>query len=111
MLRHFGNTSALSFPCCEQQQASAPLPDHRRFRRCRAQGTPFQIAELVEHEKWMVARATEVTVVGFALLFAMARAEARVHVKEDHFRRASAMHTVDPRSQSVPSGSGSGPFF
>ena len=40
------------------------------------QATPFQIAELVEQEKRMVARAAEVTVVSRALLFVMGRADA-----------------------------------
>jgi heme A synthase len=40
------------------------------------QATPFQIAELVEQEKRMVAGAAEVTVVGRALLFAVGRADA-----------------------------------
>ncbi len=40
-----------------------------------AQGTPFQIAELVEQEQGMVAGASEVSVVGRALLLAVCRAK------------------------------------
>ena len=58
--------------------------------------TPFQIAELVEHEKRMVARAAEVTVVGRVLLVAMGRADAAVHVEDDGPRRLAVVHPVDP---------------
>ena len=47
---------------------------------------PLQIAELVEHEEWMVAGATEVAVVGSALLFAMGRADRTVNVEHDQCR-------------------------
>ncbi len=40
------------------------------------QGTPFQIAELVEQEQGMVASAAEVSVVGRSFLVAMGRADA-----------------------------------
>ncbi len=44
----------------------------------------------------MVAGAAEVSVVGCALLVAVCRADAAVHVEDDHLRRATLMHTVDP---------------
>ena len=44
----------------------------------------------------MVAGATEVTVVCRSLLFAMGRADAAVHVENDHLRWAAVMNTVNP---------------
>ena len=41
-----------------------------------AQGTPFQITELVEQERGMVAGAAEASVVGRSLLVAVDRADA-----------------------------------
>ena len=57
---------------------------------------PLQIAELDEHEEWMVAGAGEVAVVGSALLIAMGRADAAVHVEHDCLGRMPRMHKVDP---------------
>ncbi len=54
-----------------------------------AQGTPFQIAELVEQEQGMLAGASEVSVVGRALLLAVCRADAAVHVEDDPRRQAT----------------------
>ena len=45
----------------------------------------------------MVAGAAEVAVVRRSLLFAMGRADATVHVENDHLRRVPVMNTVDPR--------------
>ena len=45
----------------------------------------------------MVAGAAEVAVVRRSLLFAMGRADATVHVENDHLRRGPVMNTVDPR--------------
>jgi len=44
----------------------------------------------------MVASAAEVAVVCCSLLFTMGRADAAVHVENDHLRRAMVMNTVDP---------------
>jgi len=60
------------------------------------QGTPFQIAELVEQKQGMIAGASEVTVVGRSFLVAMGRADAAVHVENDLLRRATVMNAVDP---------------
>ena len=49
-----------------------------------------------EHEEWMVAGAGEVAVVGSALLIAMGRADAAVHVEHDCLGRMLRMHKVDP---------------
>ena len=62
----------------------------------RAQHAPLQIAELVEHEQWMVAGAGEVAVVGGAFLFAMGRADARIHIEHDGARRTPTVNGVDP---------------
>ena len=45
----------------------------------------------------MVAGAAEVTIVRRSLLFAMGRADAAVHVENDHLRWAAVMNPVDPR--------------
>src|ERR1700704_334533 len=62
----------------------------------RAQGASFQIAELVEHEERVVAGAAEMPVVGAALLLAVGRALARIHVEHDDLRLAPLVHHVDP---------------
>ncbi len=41
----------------------------------------------------------EVAVVGCAFLIAMGWADAWVHVEDDHLRRATVMHTVDPNAR------------
>ena len=45
----------------------------------------------------MVAGTAEVAVVRRSLLFAMGRADAAVHVENNHLRWAAVMNTVDPR--------------
>ena len=44
----------------------------------------------------MIAGAAEVAVVCRSLLFAMGRADAAVHVENDHLRWAAVMNTVNP---------------
>ena len=44
----------------------------------------------------MVADAAEVAVISRSLLFTMSRADAAVHVENDHLRRATVVNTVDP---------------
>jgi len=66
-----------------------------------AKGTPLQITELVEQEKRMIAGAVRVTIVRCSLLFAMGRADAAVHVEDDHLRWAAVMNLVDPRPAHV----------
>ena len=56
----------------------------------------LQVAELIEHEQWVIAHAAEVAVVGAALLLAVDRALARIHVEHDEFGRTPPMHAVDP---------------
>jgi hypothetical protein len=62
----------------------------------RPQRAALQVAELVEHEERVVAGAAEVAVVGAALLLAVGRALAGVHVEHHDPRRTAAMHGVDP---------------
>jgi len=62
----------------------------------RTQGTALHIAELVEHEKRVVAGAAEMPVVGAAFLLAVGRALARIHVEHDYPRRSAHVHLVDP---------------
>ena len=51
----------------------------------------------------MVAGTAEVTIVRCSLLFAMGRADAAVHVENDHLRRMAVMNLVDPHPvQLVP---------
>ena len=88
-----------------------PVADHDRLQdRAPAIGAvdiagpehaPLQITELVEHEEWMVAGATEVAVEGSALLFAMGRAERTVHAGHDQLRRVVAMNPLDPDAREV----------
>ena len=49
----------------------------------------------------MIACAAEVTIVRRSLLFAMGRADAAVHVENDHLRWAAVMNLVDPRPAHV----------
>ena len=65
------------------------------------EGTPFQIAELVEKEKGMVAGAAEVAVVGRSFLVAMGRADAAVHVENDLRRRVPVMNPVNPSAGKI----------
>ncbi len=44
----------------------------------------------------MVAGAAKVAIVRRSLLFTMGRADAAVHVENDHLRWAAIMNTVDP---------------
>jgi hypothetical protein len=62
----------------------------------RSQSAPLNIAELVEHEQWVIAGAAEMAVVGAAFLVAVGRALARIHVEYDHLWRALLVHLVDP---------------
>src|SRR4051812_28885054 len=60
------------------------------------QGTPLQVAELVEHEERMVAGAAEVAIVGAARLLAVGRADAGVHVQHDPLTGRRACTTSIP---------------
>src|SRR3954447_4081549 len=56
------------------------------------QRTSLDIAELVEHEQWVVASAGEMAIVGAALLFAVGRALARIHIEYDDLRPPPPAH-------------------
>ena len=60
------------------------------------QGVSLQIAELVEHEKRVVAGTSEMAVVGRAFLITVGRAHTGIHVDDDHPRRMQHMYAVDP---------------
>ena len=60
-----------------------------------AQGTPLQITTLVEQKQRVIASAAKVAVVCRSLLLAMGRADAAVHVENDHLRRTMIMNTVN----------------
>jgi hypothetical protein len=60
------------------------------------QGAVFQIAELIEHKQRMVAGAVVVPIPDTVLLFAMRRADARIHVEQDTSRQTATMNAVDP---------------
>src|SRR5262249_55030803 len=66
-----------------------------------AQNAAFQVAELVEHEKRMVAGAFVMAVPNTHLLFAVRRAHARIHVEHDATGRPSAVHKIDPLTGQV----------
>jgi hypothetical protein len=61
-----------------------------------SQRATFQIAELVEHKRWVIAGAFVMAVRDAHLLLAVSGANTRIHVEHDASRRATAMHTVDP---------------
>src|SRR5260221_9318442 len=61
----------------------------------RGEVAPVQIVKLVEHEQRMIAGAAELAVLGSAVLIAVGRADARIHVEHDHLRAMSLMHPVD----------------
>jgi hypothetical protein len=48
-----------------------------------AEQASLQVAVLIEAEKWMMARAFEVTVVSRALLIAVGLADGTVHIEEN----------------------------
>src|SRR4051794_14301354 len=60
------------------------------------QRAPLDIAELVEHEQWMITGAGKVAIVGTAFLLSVSRALARIHVEHDGLRRSPPAHLVDP---------------
>ncbi len=61
----------------------------------RPQGTPFQIAELVEHKQRVIAHTSEMAVVGGAFLGAMSFTDAAIHVEHDSGLRLALVHPVD----------------
>ncbi len=63
------------------------------------QGAAFQIAILVEHEERMITGAFVVPVPDAHFLFAVGRADARIHVEQDTSRRTAIMNLVDPFGQ------------
>jgi hypothetical protein len=54
----------------------------------RSQSVALNIAELVEHEQWVIAGVAEMAVVGAAFLVAVGRALARIHVEHDDLWRS-----------------------
>jgi hypothetical protein len=60
------------------------------------QDTPFDIAELVEHEQRVIEGTSEMAVISAAFLFAIGRAFARIHVEYDGLRPSPPVHFVDP---------------
>lgn len=61
-----------------------------------AQGTAFQMAELIEHKQRVITLAPEVTVPSRAFLIAMGGADGTVHAQRDPFGRLCRVHRVDP---------------
>src|SRR3954468_208371 len=74
----------------------------------RPQHTPLDIAELVEHEQWVITGAGKVAIVGAAFLFAVGRTFARIHVEYDGLRPSSLAHFVNPLTGPLDK-SGKGP--
>src|SRR3954453_286188 len=85
---------------------NAPVRSNHRLQPCapaigamdvaRPQRTPFNIAKLVEHEQWVIAGTSEMTVIGAAFLFAVGGAFARIHVEYDGLRPSPPAHFVNP---------------
>ena len=65
------------------------------------QSAPFQIAELVEHEKRVQALLPEMTIPCRPFLIAVHRAFRTVHVQSDDLRRAFVVHRVNPAARQV----------
>src|SRR6516162_5760165 len=66
-----------------------------------SQSAPLDIAELVEHEQWVIAGTAEMAVVGAAFLVTVGRALARIQVEHDDLRRSPAVHLVDPLARKI----------
>ena len=66
-----------------------------------AKRAALQIAELVEHKERMIAGAAEVAVPDALFLFAMRRADARIHVEHDASWRTAAVNAVDPSTGEI----------
>jgi len=64
------------FPLVRLTTGSSTPANWRHCRRCRTQGTPLQITELVEREQPLITGAAKVAVVGSAFLFTTGRALA-----------------------------------
>ena len=60
------------------------------------QDAALDIAELVEDEQRVIARAAEMPVVGAAFLLPVSWALARIHVEHDPLRRSALLNLVDP---------------
>jgi len=69
-----------------------------------AQGTPLQIAQLVEHKQRMVAGTAEMAVVGASFLGTVSRALARIHIEHDDTRPTPLVHRVDPLPRQIGDG-------
>ena len=65
---------------------------------------PLQIAELIEHEKRVIAGAAEMAVIGRTFLITMGRADGAVHVEHDHSRQLPRMNPIDPNTRQVREG-------
>jgi hypothetical protein len=65
------------------------------------QGAALQIAILVEHEQRMITGAFVMAVPDAHLLFAVGRADARIHVQDDALGRTASMNAVDPLSRKI----------
>ena len=66
-------------------------PEHRSF----------QVAELVEQEKWVITVALEVPVVGSAFLLSVGLTDRAIEVEDQLFERLAPMGLVDPLAGKV----------
>jgi hypothetical protein len=89
----------------EGEAPAAVAGDHRHQHRAPrvgavdvagAQHAALEVAELVEDEQRVVARAAEVAVPGRAFLLPERGALGAVQVEDDAVRRPEPMHPVDP---------------
>ena len=65
------------------------------------QGAALQIAKLVEHEQRMVAGALVMPIPDAHLLFAVRRADARIHVEHYTSGRTTSVNAVDPLAREI----------
>ena len=83
-------------PIAGHDRLNLVLPTVRRMDVARTQHAAFQITELIEHEQRVIAGASEVPVVGRALLISVARWLILESIVENNCpRRLAAMNAVD----------------
>src|SRR3954447_25249416 len=71
----------------------------------RPQGTPLDIAELIEHKQRVVTGTGKVAIVGAAFLLTIDWTFTRIHVEHDGLRRSPPAHLVDPLAGQIRKGS------
>ena len=83
-------------PIADNDRLQHTLPAVGAMHIAGTQSAAFQIAELVEYEERMIAGAFVMAIPDAHLLFAVRRADARVHVEHDAARRTASVNQIDP---------------